>query len=211
MDGSIVSIIPLNSDSGKRAYASQQAVAKLREGIKVPGTVLIVSKSEARIFKPPTAKGAHKSWDEFTCLSGTVAELDTYGICLSCVMNIGVVKSYSIPGLKEIGEVKLSGYFDKTRLRDTILTDSGYILGWTSQAECLLLHMWGKGQRLLVTSSFSACSIVTLESLIRNHIATTCRKIHSTIQKLQSHPVRQYQTSNGSPEHNTLHRQILTF
>lgn len=151
MEGSVVSIIPLNSDSGKRAWASQHAVANLREGIKVPGAILAVTKSEARLFKPPTAKGAHKAWDDYVCLSATVTELDNYGICLSCVMNTGVVKSYSVPGLKEIGEIRLDDYFDRTRLEDTILTDSGYIFGWTAQTECLLLHMWGKGQRLLVT------------------------------------------------------------
>lgn len=152
MDGSVVSIIPINSDSGKRAYASQQAVANLREGVKVPGTVVAVTKSEARIFKPPTAKGAHKGWDEYSCLSAVVAELDTHGICLSCVMDSGVVKSFSIPGLKEIGEVRLSDYYDPSRLADTILLDSGYIFGWTSQAECMLLYMWGKGQILSVLS-----------------------------------------------------------
>lgn len=150
-DGSVVSIIPLNSDSGKRAWASQNAVANLREGFKVPGAILAVTMSEARIFKPPSAKGAHKGWDEHICLSATVAELDDYGICLSCVMNTGVVKNFSVPGLKEIGEVQLDDYFDRARLKDTILTDSGYIFGWTAQAEFLLLHMWGKGQRLLVS------------------------------------------------------------
>lgn len=158
MDGSVVSIVPINSDSGKRAYASQQVVANLREGIKVPGTVVAVTKSEARIFKPPTAKGAHKGWDEYSCLSAVVAELDTHGICLSCVMDTGVVKSFSIPGLKEIGEVRLSDYYDPSRLADTILLDSGYIFGWTSQAECMLLYMWGKGQRLLVLSSRKSIS-----------------------------------------------------
>ncbi|KAI5842507.1 lethal giant larvae like, C-terminal-domain-containing protein [Morchella snyderi] len=148
MDGSVVSVVPINSDSGKRAYASQQAVANLREGIKVPGTVVAVTKSEARIFKPPTAKGAHKGWDEYSCLGAVVAELDTHGICLSCVMDTGVVKSFSIPGLKEIGEVRLSDYYDPSRLAETILLDSGYIFGWTSQAECMLLYIWGKGQRL---------------------------------------------------------------
>lgn len=151
-DGSVVSIIPLNSGSGKRAWASQHAVANLREGIKVPGVILVVTKSEARIFKPPNTKGAHRNWDEYICLSATVTELEDYGICLSCVMNTGVVKSYSVPGLKEIGEVKLGDYFDSTRLEDTILTDSGYIFGWAAQAECLLLHMWGKGQKLSVST-----------------------------------------------------------
>lgn len=153
-DGSVISIIPLNSGSGKRAWASQRAVANLREGIKVPGVILAVTKSEARIFKPPIAKGAHKNWDEYICLSATVTELEDYGICLSCVMNTGVVKSYSVPGLKEIGEIKLGDYFDRTRLEDTILTDSGYIFGWTAQAECLLLHMWGKGQKMLAPIPF---------------------------------------------------------
>lgn len=150
MDSAVVAIVPMNSDSGKRAYATQQAVANLRDGIKVPGVLLVVTRSETRIFRPPTAKGAHKTWEEYICLAAAVTELETYGICLSCVMNTGVVKNYSIPGLKEISEVSLGVRFDKERLADTIVTTSGYIFGWTAKAECLLLHMWGKGQNLCV-------------------------------------------------------------
>jgi hypothetical protein len=146
MEGAVVSLTPLNSDSGKRAYATQQAMANLRDSIKVPGVLLAVTKSEARIFRPPSAKGAHRTWEEYICLTAAVTELETHGVCLSCVMSTGVVKNYSIPGLKEIVEVSLGDRFDKSRLADTIVTESGYIFGWTSQAECLLLHLWGKGQ-----------------------------------------------------------------
>ena len=145
MDGPVIKIIPLNSDSGKRAYATQQAVANLRDGIKVPGALLGVTKSGSRIFRPPTAKGAHRGWEDFECLSANVVELETHGVCLSCVMSNGVVKSYSIPGLKEISEVKIGQWFEKDRLAEIIVTGAGYIFGWTSEAECLLLHMWGKG------------------------------------------------------------------
>ncbi|KAG0642875.1 lethal giant larvae like, C-terminal-domain-containing protein [Tuber brumale] len=145
MEGPVIKIIPLNSDSGKRAYATQQAVADLRNGIKVPGVLLGVTKSESRIFRPPTAKGAHKGWEDSECLSANVVELETHGVCLSCVMGNGVVKSYSIPGLKEISEVKIGQWFEKSRLADIIVTGAGYIFGWTSEAECLLLHLWGKG------------------------------------------------------------------
>ncbi|PWW71703.1 hypothetical protein C7212DRAFT_287621 [Tuber magnatum] len=145
MEGPVIKIIPLNSDSGKRAYATQQAVANLRDGMKVPGVLLGVTKSESRIFRPPTAKGAHRGWEDFDCLSANVVELDTHGVCLSCVMSSGVVTSYSIPGLKEISEVKIGQWFEKNRLADIIVTGAGYIFGWASETECLLLHMWGKG------------------------------------------------------------------
>jgi hypothetical protein len=147
-EGRIVSITPLNADSGKRAWATQKAMSNLREGIKVPGILVLVTNSEARIFKPPGAKGAHKSWDEYNCVSAAVAELEDYGICLSCVMDTGAIKSYSLPGLKEIANVNIKGIFDPARLNDTRILDTGHILGWTAQTEFMFVYMWGKGQRL---------------------------------------------------------------
>src|SRR5436305_14735000 len=52
LDDRIVSISPFNADTGKPAYASQVAVAGLREGKKVNGVLLVTTETGARIFKP---------------------------------------------------------------------------------------------------------------------------------------------------------------
>lgn len=143
----ILSLTPLNSDSGRRSWATPQAVASLREGIKTPGVVLAVSRNEARIFKPPQARGAHKSWsDESSCHAACVTELEGYGICLTLVIDPGNVVSYSLPGLKLIGvQLSLCQVFDKERMAASRVLESGHILGWTGEHEIGLLYQWGKG------------------------------------------------------------------
>src|SRR2546423_541096 len=59
LDDHVIALCPLNVDKGGGAYASQAAVAGLREGNKVPGVLLAVTRIGARIFKPAAAKGAH--------------------------------------------------------------------------------------------------------------------------------------------------------
>ncbi|KAF8250278.1 hypothetical protein K440DRAFT_541850 [Wilcoxina mikolae CBS 423.85] len=148
-DSPILSITPLNSDSGRRSWATPQAVANLREGIKTPGVIVAVSKNEARIFKPPQARGAHKSWsDEFVCHAATVTELEDYGICLTMVMEPGILVSYSLPGLKSIGaQLSLRHIFEKERMSASRVLESGHILGWIGEHEIGLLYQWGKGVR----------------------------------------------------------------
>src|ERR1700748_2350612 len=75
-DGRIVSILPISADTGRPAYASQSAVAGLRDGQKVNGTLLVVSQQGARISKPATGKGAHKSWDHFVVESAGVSRCE---------------------------------------------------------------------------------------------------------------------------------------
>lgn len=146
----ILSLTPLNSDSGRRSWATPQAVAGLREGTRTPGVVVAVSKNEARIFKPPQARGAHRSWsDESSCHAACVTELEDYGICLSLIMDPGNVVSYSLPGLKLIGaQLSLRQMFEKERMGASRVLESGHILGWTGEHEIGLLYQWGKGVQL---------------------------------------------------------------
>jgi len=106
-----------------------------------------VSQSEARIFKPATAKGAHKSFDDFFCESASVAETIDRGCALVGVFGDGTTRAYSIPALKEIG-VSRPGMLDKTRLSSSLVTSAGDIFGWTGPSEVAMLSVWGTGQPL---------------------------------------------------------------
>jgi syntaxin-binding protein 5 len=137
-------------ETGASAYASQAAVANLREGIKVPGVLISVTQTGVRISKPAAAKGAHKTWDEFLCESAAVVEveLERNGSALIGIFNDGYARAYSIPGLKEIGNAKLSNIFDSKRLAEAVITGSGDILGWTGPSELALVNVCGVGKEL---------------------------------------------------------------
>jgi len=112
--------------------------------------LVAVTKLSVRIFKPPGAKGAHKTWDdELVCLSAAVCELEDYGVCLTCMMDNGLVNNYSIPGLKQIASLKITNdFFDKSRLNDSRVLENGYILSWTGEHEFGLGYQWGIGTSL---------------------------------------------------------------
>lgn len=106
-----------------------------------------MTQSEARIFKPATTKGAHKTWDDFLCDAATVTEFADRGHALVGVFGDGTTRAYSIPGLKEIGMSRLD-MLDKTRINSAIVTTSGDIFGWTGPSEVAMLNVWGTGLSL---------------------------------------------------------------
>lgn len=112
LDERIVSISPLNADTGHSAYASQSAVASLRNGFKVNGVLLCVSQSEARLFKPASSKGAHKAWEGVFCHAAAVARYEDLGYALLGLFGDGTARAYSIPALKEIGMARVDHIFD---------------------------------------------------------------------------------------------------
>ncbi|KAH0537260.1 hypothetical protein FGG08_005922 [Glutinoglossum americanum] len=150
LDDRVITLCPLNVETGASACASQTAVAGLREGVKVPGVLLSVTQTGTRIFKPASAKGAHKTWDEFLCESSAVAEADLEGggHALIGIFNDGCARAYSIPGLKEIGSADLKNTFDPKRLAEAIITGSGDILGWAGPSQLALVNVWGAGKEL---------------------------------------------------------------
>ncbi|KAF8458256.1 putative snare-dependent exocytosis protein [Kalaharituber pfeilii] len=167
LDDPVVKLIPLNSETGAFAPASQEAVMGLRNGVKVPGVCIVVTKSEVRIFKPPVAKGAHKGWSEVgqTCVAAGIVELETYGIALACVMEARVVKVLSIPGLKDVAEVPVAEYFDTARLSESKILRSGDIISPSSSTAISILSLFGKPASL---PSHHAPSLPTRKDALYN-------------------------------------------
>jgi len=145
LDDQVVCISPINADTGNAANASQEAVARLRQGGKVNGVLIVVTRSSARIFKPATNKGAHKTWDAGLCVSAAVTRFEDRGYALVGLFSDATARSYSIPALKEIGVALLNPPLDPGRLGEALVTSTGDVLGWTGPSEAALLNVWGTG------------------------------------------------------------------
>jgi syntaxin-binding protein 5 len=151
LDERIITICPIHADSGRPAYASQQAVASLRNGAKVNGVLLAVTPTGARIFKPASSKGAQKTWDEFLCDSAAIVRYEDLGYALLGLYGDGCARGFSIPALKEIGAVKVDHVLDVRRFSEATITSTGDILGWKGPAEMALINVFGTGVKLYVT------------------------------------------------------------
>ncbi|PVI06925.1 hypothetical protein DM02DRAFT_513368 [Periconia macrospinosa] len=147
LDDKIVSICPIHADSGRSAYASQNAVSGLRDGSKVDGVLVAVTASGVRIFKPATHKGAHKTWDQFLCDSAAIVQYRDLGYAILGLYGDGCARAYSIPGLKEIGAVDVSSLLDVHRFSEATITSTGDILGWKGPAEINLVNVFGIGAK----------------------------------------------------------------
>ncbi len=143
LDGSIISISPIDAESGDPADATQAVVASLRDGYKVNGVVLVTTHSGARIFKPVSAKGAHKIWDEFLCDTAAVVQYLALGYALVGLFGDGCARAYSIPGFKEIASSKVTDVLDARRFSEAVITPTGDIIGWTGPSEIAVLNVWG--------------------------------------------------------------------
>ncbi|RYP73453.1 hypothetical protein DL771_003625 [Monosporascus sp. 5C6A] len=143
----IVAICPIITETGKPAYATGPAVAGLREGKNVNGLLVVVTQSEVRIFKPATAKGASKSFDDYLCDSACVTEFPLNGMALVGVFGDRVARAFSLPGLKELGSAPLP-MMDGSRSDGTVITENGDLFCWTGPAEIAILDVWGTGQPL---------------------------------------------------------------
>jgi WD40 repeat protein len=141
----VIRIAPINAQTGAFAYATQHAFGNLRNGYKVNGVLIVVTAAEARIFKPASNKGAHKSWDEFACMSAQVSRCGDSGYALVALFKDGNAKAFSIPALQEIGGARIGNILDRDRLGDAIITETGDIFGWTGPSETAMLNIWGTG------------------------------------------------------------------
>lgn len=148
LDDKVIKISPMHAESGRPAYASQSAVAGLRNGSRINGVLLAVTVSGARLFRPAANKGAHKTWDQFLCDSAAVVRYEDLGYALLGLYGDGCARAYSIPALKEIGSVKVSDVLDVRRFSDAVITSTGDILGWKGPAEMALINIFGTGMRL---------------------------------------------------------------
>jgi syntaxin-binding protein 5 len=148
LDDKIIKICPMYAETGRPAYASQSAVANLRTGSKINGVLLAVTASGARLFRPATNKGAHKTFDQFLCDSAAVVQYEGVGHALLGLYGDGCARAYSLPALKEIGSVKVSDVLDVRRFSEAIITSTGDILGWKGPAETALINVFGRGLQL---------------------------------------------------------------
>ncbi|KAF2177934.1 hypothetical protein K469DRAFT_676653 [Zopfia rhizophila CBS 207.26] len=151
LDDRVINICPIHAETGRPAYASQSAVSGLRSGAKVNGVLLAVTHSGARIFRPATNKGAHKTWDEFLCDAATIVRYEDLGYALLGLYGDGCARGYSIPALKDIGAVKVDDVLDRRRFGEAMITSTGDIFGWKGPAEMTLINVFGAGLKLSET------------------------------------------------------------
>ena len=144
----IVAIIPLNAETGESANASPELVGSLRTGNRVNGVLVVATHSGARIFRPPTAKGASKSWDNCFLQSGGVVKYEAFSSGFVGLFGDGTAKLFTLPGLKEIASTPVTDYFDVRRLAEAVVTPTGLIYGWIGPSETGVLNIWGSGQDL---------------------------------------------------------------
>ncbi|KAI0404101.1 lethal giant larvae like, C-terminal-domain-containing protein [Xylaria palmicola] len=147
----VVSISPIVTDTGKPAAATGYTVAGLREGRHVNGLLVVVTQTEARIFKPATAKGASKSFSDCLCSAAAVTEFELHGMALVGVFGDRTTRAFSLPGLKEIGNAPLP-MMDGSRISNALVTEDGEVICWTGPSELAVLQAWGTGQELQNTA-----------------------------------------------------------
>lgn len=123
-------------------------MAGLRDGRRIDGVLLVVTTIGIKVFRPPSAKGAHKTWDDVFCDSAAVVRYQAAGYALLGLFGDGTAKTYSIPALKQIASASVSHILDVKRLSEAIITPTGDIVGWTGPSEVALLNVWGTGSDL---------------------------------------------------------------
>jgi hypothetical protein len=145
LDNKIMHIAPMNADNGHPAPASQNSMAALRNGLRIHGALLAVTPTSIHLFKPATAKGAHKSFDSYFCDTAGVVRYQDQGYALIGLFGDGSARAFSIPSLKEIANVKASDIMDVRRFSDAIIMPTGHILGFTGPSEMALVSVFGTG------------------------------------------------------------------
>jgi len=146
LDDRIISLSPINADSGEPTEATPELVAGLRTGSTVNGVLIAVTHTGARIFKPAATKGASKSWDEFLCYRAAVTRFEAHTYALLGLFGDGSAKVFSIPGLKEIASTSVSNILDVRRFSEAMIAPTGFMFGWTGPSEIAALNVWGGGQ-----------------------------------------------------------------
>lgn len=202
LDDKIINIMPFDADSGGLALATPNAVGGLRNDLRINGVVIAVTAAGCRIFKPPTSKGAHKSWDDYFCDSAAVVKSEGRGYSLVGLFGDGNVRAFSIPALRDIGCSSINHIADMRRLSEACITPGGSVMTWVGPSEVGLFNVWGSGHKLYghyaVQSKLYVLILNTAE-LLKIAFLTTRRCCPS---------VPPSPTSSGFPALNMFHRKI---
>ncbi|KHN93813.1 Lethal giant larvae (Lgl)-lik [Metarhizium album ARSEF 1941] len=144
-DGPVVSLSPINAQTGKPASATAAIVGSLREGKRVDGALVAVTQNEMRVFRPASSRGASRDFDHVVCHAASVAELELQGFAVVALFDDQTARAYSIPGLKDLGKSRLS-MIDTSK--PAFVAQTGDIFGWTGPSEMTVIHVWGTGKSL---------------------------------------------------------------
>ena len=148
VEDKVITIAPLDAELGDPAEATQAAVAGLRDGHKIIGVLLVVTTTGVKVFRPPAAKGAHKTWENVFCDAAAVVRYQAAGFVLLALFGDGTAKTYSIPALKQIASANVAHILNVRRFSEAIITLTGEIVGWTGPSEMVVLNVWGTGSDL---------------------------------------------------------------
>lgn len=153
-DTRVMYIAPINANSGTPATATQSTMGSLRNGLRVNGALVAVTPTSAHIFRPATAKGAHKSFDSYFCDSAGIVRFKDQGHALVGLFGDGKARLYAIPSLKEINTLDLTNMnntgtgLDVRRFGNAVITYTGNIMAFTGPSEIALITIWGTGEPL---------------------------------------------------------------
>lgn len=145
LEDHVIDILPFNASTGRSAYASQTAVAGLRNSSRTDGVILAVTKAEARIFRPPSARGAHKSWSSALCERAAITKCLDFGLAVVGLFADGTARAFSLPGLSEIGSLRVDGMLNVQKFSEAAVSSSGDVIAWTGPSEMAMLNVWGTG------------------------------------------------------------------
>lgn len=148
LDDKVVSISPIDVENKSSAIATSNSVGGLRNGLKVNGVVIAVTVGGCRIFKPATAKGARRSWDDCLCDSASLVKTENGGYSIVCLFGDGNARTYSIPALREIGCARIGPLLEMRRLTEAAISSNGDIFAWIGPSEIAILKAWGSGRGL---------------------------------------------------------------
>ncbi|KAK9450747.1 lethal giant larvae like, C-terminal-domain-containing protein [Limtongia smithiae] len=143
--GRVFSIIPFDYEFGVSAVASQNVLSRLPQGIVIHGAIIAVSADEARIIRMPNNRAGSKSFDTAKAIAAGLSYLrqgDT--LVLVIVMTGGLIKVYSLPGLRELATLSAAKYFDpRFTASSTVVCMNGDVLFGAGKNESVMFNIFG--------------------------------------------------------------------
>ncbi|KAK4203516.1 lethal giant larvae like, C-terminal-domain-containing protein [Triangularia verruculosa] len=143
----VISLNPINSETGSPATATGPSVAGLRSNMQTHGVLVAITQSEIRIFKPATNKGASKSFDDQLCDSARVVHPPNLSPSIICLFGDRTTRAYAIPSLKELGRVSLA-MLDPSRTLSSVISKTGELIAWNGPSEIAVMPVYGSGRGL---------------------------------------------------------------
>ncbi|CAN6603450.1 lethal(2) giant larvae protein homolog Sro77p [Trichomonascus vanleenenianus] len=144
-DDTIISLSPINAAIGVSAVAETSMMARLAEGIAIPGALIAVTPTEARVFRQPNSKITHKRFP-FRCASAGIAYLrEGDSLALVCVTESSEIKVFGVPHLREISSRSLPYPLDPAYAKDSLVTRTGDLVVRPNKWSGGMVRIWGRG------------------------------------------------------------------